>query len=49
MLFRAGRRRTTKDLDGEERLIQNVKMIIERVKERGIFKARKPEGNTADH
>ncbi|KAF7799044.1 hypothetical protein EIP86_010274 [Pleurotus ostreatoroseus] len=44
-----GRSHTWTDDQGAEEAIQNVKEIVQNVRERGIFKTRTPEGKSADH
>jgi tRNASer (uridine44-2'-O)-methyltransferase len=44
-----GRRRTEKNKEEEDEAKRRVESILESVRERGIFKTRKPEGQAGDH
>jgi len=44
-----GRRRTEKNKEEEDEAKRRVESILESVRERGIFKTRKPEGKAGDH
>lgn len=45
----AGRARTTNDPDQMEKFKANAEDIVRNVRERGMFKTRRPEGKAGDH